>query len=53
MIGYLDTKFVVYVITYKIFQSSRPNSVSYVVVDLEYKIIKKGHKDDLVELQLR
>ena len=45
--------FVVRVISHKFYQSSRLNSVPYIVVDVGYKIVKKDHTYDLAELQLQ
>ena len=45
--------FVVRVISHKFYQSSRLNSVPYIVVDVGYKIVKRDHTYDLVELQLQ
>ena len=45
--------FIVRVISHKSYQSSRWNSVPYIVVDVGYKIVKKDHTYDLVELQLQ
>ena len=45
--------FVVRVITHKFFQSRKLKSVSCMVVDLGYKIVKKDHTYDLDELQLQ
>ena len=44
--------FVVRVISHKFYQSSRLNSVSCIVVDIGYKIVKRDHTYDLVKLQL-
>ena len=43
-------EFVVRVISHKFYQSSRLNSVSCITVDVGYKIMKKDHTYDLVEL---
>ena len=40
------------VISHKFYQSSRFNSVPFIVMDGGYKIVKKDHTYDLVELQL-
>lgn len=45
-------KFAAHVIGYKIFQSSRPNSVPYNTMDMAYKIVKKDHRVDLAKLLL-
>ena len=45
--------FVVRVISHKFYQSSRLNSVSCIVVDVGYKIVKRDHSYDLAELQLQ
>lgn len=45
--------FAIRVIAHKFYQSSRLNSVPYIVVDVGYKIVKKDHTYDLVELQLQ
>ena len=39
------------VISHKLYQSSRLNSVTCIDVDVRYKIVKKDHSYDLVELQ--
>ena len=44
--------FAVRIIGHKVFQSSRLNSMSFMVMHLGYKIVKKAHTYDLVELQL-
>lgn len=49
----LELKFGVYGVAYKKFQSSKPNIVPCMAVDLGYKIVKKGHKYDIIELKLR
>ena len=46
-------EFFVRVISHKFYQSSRLNSVPYIVVDVGYKIVKKDHTYDLAELQLQ
>ena len=46
-------EFVVRVISHKFYQSSRLNSVPCIAVDVGYKIVKKDHTFDLVELQLQ
>ena len=38
------------VIAHKFYQSSRLNSVPYIVGDVGYKIVKKDHTYDLAEL---
>lgn len=45
--------FSIRVISHKFYQSSRLNNVPYIVVDVGYKIVKKDHTYDLVELQLQ
>ena len=45
--------FSVMIISHKLFQSSRLNSVIYIIVDVGHKIVKKDHTYDLVELQLQ
>ena len=45
--------FVVRVISHKFYQSSRLNSMPYIVADVGYKIVKRDHTYDLVELQLQ
>ena len=44
--------FVVRVISHKFYQSSRLKSVPCIAVDVGYKIVKRDHTYDLVELQL-
>ena len=44
--------FIVRVISHKFYQSRKLNSVPYIVVDVGYKIVKKDHTYDLIELQL-
>ena len=44
--------FAVRVISHKFYQSSILNSVSCIVVDVAYKIVKKHHTYDLAELLL-
>ena len=41
------------IVAYKILKSSRPNSMSYIAVDLGYTIVNKGHKYDLDKLHVR
>ena len=43
-------EFAVRVISHKFYQSSRLNSVPYIVLDVGYKIVKKDHTYDLAEL---
>ena len=43
-------EFVVRVISHKFYQASRLNSVPYIIVDVEYKIVKKDHTYDLAKL---
>ena len=45
--------FSIRVISHKLYQSSRLNSVPYIAVDVGYKIVKKDHTYDLFELQLQ
>ena len=45
--------FVVRVISHKLYQSSRLNSVPCIAMDVGYKIVKKDHSYDLLELQLQ
>ena len=42
--------FVVRTIEQKFFQSSRLNSVTYIVVDIGYKIVKEDHTYELANL---
>ena len=49
----LIIEFAVRVILHKFYQSSRLNNVPCIVVDVGYKIVKKDHTYDLVELQLQ
>ena len=45
--------FSVRVICHKFYQSSRLNSVTCIVVDVTYKLVKKDHTYDLAELMLQ
>ena len=45
--------FVIRVSAQKLYQSSRLNSVPYIIVDVGYKIVKKYDTYDLVELKLK
>lgn len=45
--------FFVRVISNKFYQSSRLNSVSCIAIDVSYKLVKKDHTYDLVELLLQ
>ena len=45
--------FVVRVIAQKFFQSRKINTVSCMAIDLGYKIVKRDHTYDLIELQLQ
>ncbi len=45
--------FAVRVISNKLYQSSRLNSVPCIAVDVRYKIVKKDHTYDLAKLQLQ
>ena len=45
--------FSVRVISHKFYQSNRLNNIPCIVVDVGYKLIKKDHTYDLVELQLQ
>ena len=49
-INYPLVKFRVRVISHKLYQSSRLNSVPYIAVDVGYKIVKKDYTYDFVEL---
>ena len=40
------------IISHKFYQSSRLNSVHCIAVDVAYKLVKKDHTYDLVELML-
>lgn len=42
--------FVVRIISHKFYQYSKLNSVPYITVDVEYKIVKKDHTYDLAKL---
>lgn len=42
--------FIVRIISHKFYQSSRLNSVPCIAVDVAYKLVKKDHTYDLVEL---
>ena len=46
-------EFSIRVISHKFYQSRRLNSVPYITMNVGYKIIKKDHTYDLVELQLQ
>lgn len=46
-------EFLVRVFTHKFYQSSILNSVPCIAMDLGFKIIKKDHSYDLVDLQLQ
>ena len=46
-------EFAISVISHKFYQSSRLNSVPCIAIDVGYKIVKKDHTYDLVELQLK
>ena len=46
-------EFVVRVISHKFYQSSRLNSVPYIVVDVAYKLVKKDHTYDLSKLMMQ
>lgn len=50
VIEYLVIKFLVQVIEHKFYLSSQLNNVSFTLVDLGYKIIKKDHSSDLAKL---
>lgn len=43
--------FVVRIIAYKFYQSSKINSVTCISIDMGYKIVMKDHTYDLAELQ--
>ena len=45
--------FVVRVISHKFYQSSRLNNVPFITMDIGYKIVKRDHTYDMVELQLQ
>ena len=45
--------FAVRIVSHKFYQSSRLNSVPYIAVNVAYKLIKKDHTYDLVELMLQ
>ena len=45
--------FVVRVISHKFYQSIRLNSVTCIVVDVGYKIVKRDHSYDMAKLQLQ
>ena len=45
--------FVVRVISHKFYQSSRLNSIPFIVVDVGYKIVKRDHTYDLADLQVQ
>ena len=45
--------FSVRVIAHKFCQSSRPNSMPCIVVNLGYKLVKKNHEYDLAKMQLQ
>ena len=46
-------EFIVRVICHKFYQSSQPNNVPCIAVDVVYKIVKKNHTYDLAGLQLQ
>lgn len=46
------TRFRAYVISYKIFQSSKLNSITGSTIDIAYKTMKKGLQLDLAEIML-
>ena len=46
-------EFAVRVISHKFYQSSRLNSVPYIAVDVAYKMVKKDHTYDLLELMFQ
>ena len=50
IITYPLIAFVVRRIAHKLYQSSRLNSVPCIAVDVGYKIVKKDHTYDLIEL---
>ena len=52
-IRYPLIEFSIRVISHKLYQSRRLNSVPYIVVDIGYKTVKKDHTYDLAELQLQ
>ena len=45
--------FAVRIISRKFYQSSRLNSVPCIAVDLAYKLVKKDHTYDLVEMMVQ
>ena len=45
--------YVVRIISHKFYQSSKMNSVPYIVVDVAYKLVKKDHTYDLAELMVQ
>ena len=45
--------FSIRVISHKFYQYNRLNSVSYIAIDVGYKIVKKDHTYDLAKLQLQ
>ena len=42
--------FAVIIVSHKLFQSSRLNSVPCIAVDVAYKLVKKDHTYDLAEI---
>ena len=49
----LELRFGIYIIAYKIYSSSRLNSVSCEAVDLAYKVVKKNLDYDLSDVRLK
>ena len=49
----VELKFGIHVIAHKIYSSSRLNSVSCEVVDLDYNVVKKNLEYDLADLMLK
>ena len=48
----IELKFGIHVITHKIYNLSRPNNVSYEVVDLAFKVVKNNLQFGIAELQI-
>ena len=49
----LELRFGIYIVAYKIYSSSRLNSVSCEAVDLAYKVVKKNMDYDLSNVLLK
>ena len=45
--------FAVRIVSHKFYQSSKLNCVPFIAVDVAYKLVKKDHTYDLVELMLQ